>query len=340
MAKARRRTVTSGEVALAVVEFGDPAHPPVVLVHGYPDSKEVWSLVAERLADRFHVVLYDVRGHGESTAPRRLRGGFRLESLTDDFLAVVDAVSPDRPVHLVGHDWGSVQGWEFATVPGTRGRIASFTSVSGPSLDHLGHWVKRRLRHPTPHRVGELLRQLLKSWYVYALHTPVLPELAWRGVLGRSWPRMLARTEGLGSTPGNDRSDLDASAADVPYPAVSLPNDAANGAWLYRDNVRRRVRRPRTDAHAHVPVQLITPTEDAYLSPHLYDDLDQWAPELTRHSLPAKHWLPRSRPDQLARWTAEFALAHDSGERSDVGTVHEATSGDADTERERIDRPR
>ena len=81
----------------------------MVLVHGYPDSKEVWSEVAARLADRFHVVLYDVRGHGRSTAPQPLRGGFTLEKLTDDFLAVADAVSPDRPVHLVGHDWGSVQ---------------------------------------------------------------------------------------------------------------------------------------------------------------------------------------------------------------------------------------
>ncbi len=73
----RRRTVTSGEVELSVVEYGDPARPPVVLVHGYPDSKEVWSLVADRLADRFHVVLYDVRGHGASSAPSPLRGGFR-----------------------------------------------------------------------------------------------------------------------------------------------------------------------------------------------------------------------------------------------------------------------
>ena len=71
-----------------------------------------------------------------ATAGRRrrepLRGGFTLEKLTDDFLAVADAVSPDRPVHLVGHDWGSVQAWEFVTVPRTEGRIASFTSMSGP----------------------------------------------------------------------------------------------------------------------------------------------------------------------------------------------------------------
>ncbi|WCN01936.1 SDR family oxidoreductase [Streptomyces sp. M92] len=295
---ARERWVRSGGVELCVAELGDPVRPTVVLVHGYPDSKEVWSEVAARLADRFHVVLYDVRGHGRSTAPSPLRGGFTLEKLTDDFLAVAGAVSPDRPVHLVGHDWGSVQSWEFVTVERTRGRIASFTSMSGPSLDHFGHWINKRLRRPTPRRAGQLLGQGAKSWYVYLLHTPVLPELAWRGPLGRRWPGILRRAEKL---PGGD------------YPTASLPTDAAHGAWLYRDNVRPRLRRPRGDAHAHAPVQLVTPLEDAFLSERLYDELELWVPRLTRRTLPAKHWVPRTRPDRLADWITEFVTAVEGG---------------------------
>ncbi|GGW52659.1 short chain dehydrogenase [Streptomyces lucensis JCM 4490] len=295
---ARERRVRTGGVELCVAELGDPRQPTVVLVHGYPDSKEVWSEVAARLADRFHVVLYDVRGHGRSTAPKPLRGGFTLAKLTDDFLAVADAVSPDRPVHLVGHDWGSVQGWEFVTTGRAQDRVASFTSVSGPSLDHFGHWIDARVKRPTPRRVAQLLGQGAKSWYVYALHTPALPELAWRGPLGRRWPRILERTERI------PRGD---------YPTSSLPSDAAHGAWLYRDNVRARLRRPRPDAHAHVPVQLITPLEDAFLSERLYDDLERWAPRLTRRTLPAGHWVPRTRPDQLSAWIAEFVRSVEDG---------------------------
>ncbi|WP_427921242.1 SDR family oxidoreductase [Streptomyces sp. cg40] len=295
---ARERRVRTGGVELCVAELGDESNPTVVLVHGYPDSKEVWSEVASRLADRFHVVLYDVRGHGRSTAPRPLRGGFTLEKLTDDFLAVADAVSPDRPVHLVGHDWGSVQSWEFVTVARTKGRIASFTSMSGPSLDHFGHWINKRLTRPTPRRVGQLLGQGAKSWYVYLLHTPVLPELAWRGPLGKRWPKILERVE---KVPGGD------------YPTSSLPTDAAHGAWLYRDNVRARLRRPRPDAYAHARVQLITPLGDAFLSERLYDGLEEWAPELVRRTLPAKHWIPRTRPDQLASWITEFVTADEGG---------------------------
>ncbi|SEE91780.1 SDR family oxidoreductase [Streptomyces sp. Ag109_O5-10] len=299
---ARERRVRTGGVDLCVAELGDPANPTVVLVHGYPDSKEVWSAVAARLAERFHVVLYDVRGHGRSTAPKPLRGGFTLAKLTDDFLAVIDEVSPDRPVHLVGHDWGSVQSWEFATVGRTEGRIASFTSMSGPSLDHFGHWIDARVRRPTPRRVGQLLGQGAKSWYVYLLHTPALPELAWRGPLGKAWPGILQRAERL---PAGD------------YPTSSLPSDAAHGAWLYRDNVRARLRRPREDAYAHAPVQLITPLGDAFLSERLYDDLERWVPRLTRRTLPDKHWIPRTRPDQVAAWIEEFVRSVEDGPGSE-----------------------
>ncbi|MEU9149306.1 SDR family oxidoreductase [Streptomyces sp. NPDC048417] len=295
---ARERRVHTGGIELCVAELGDPAQPTVVLVHGYPDSKEVWSEVAPRLAERFHVVLYDVRGHGRSTAPQPLRGGFTLAKLTDDFLAVIDAVSPDRPVHLVGHDWGSVQSWEFVTVGRTEGRVASFTSMSGPSLDHFGHWINARVKRPTPRRVGQLLGQGAKSWYVYLLHTPVVPELAWRGPLGKAWPGMLRRAEKL---PAGD------------YPTGSLRSDAAHGAWLYRDNVRPRLRCPREDAYAHAPVQLITPLGDAFLSARLYDDLERWAPQLTRRTLPDKHWVPRTRPDQVASWIEEFVISVEDG---------------------------
>ncbi|MFC8712490.1 SDR family oxidoreductase [Streptomyces sp. NPDC057197] len=306
---ARERRVRSGEVELCVAELGDLGRPTVVLVHGYPDSKEVWSEVAGRLRDRFHVVLYDVRGHGRSTAPRPLRGGFTLDKLTDDFLAVADAVSPDEPVHLVGHDWGSVQSWEFVTVARTEGRIASFTSMSGPSLDHFGHWINSRLTRPTPRRVGQLLGQGAKSWYVGVLHAPALPELAWRGPLGKRWPKLLQRLE---QVPAGD------------YPTASLPQDAAHGAWLYRDNVRTRLRRPRPDARAHAPVQLIVPAGDVFLSERLYDDLEQWVPHLVRRTLPARHWVPRTRPDRLADWITEFVDTVEDGRPAPAATGRHA----------------
>lgn len=74
LAGARERWIRTGGIELCVAELGETGLPTVLLVHGYPDSKEVWSEVATRLAENFHVVLYDIRGHGRSTAPARCAG--------------------------------------------------------------------------------------------------------------------------------------------------------------------------------------------------------------------------------------------------------------------------
>ena len=116
---APRHTVvrTSDQVALDVREHGDPADPTVVLVHGYPDTQELWSGVVARLQPDHHVVTYDVRGAGGSGAPAGL-GGYALTRLSDDLLEVIEATTPaDRAVHLVGHDWGAIQSWESAARP-------------------------------------------------------------------------------------------------------------------------------------------------------------------------------------------------------------------------------
>ncbi|NYV76363.1 alpha/beta fold hydrolase, partial [Streptomyces sp. UH6] len=299
---ARERMVRSGEVDLCVAELGpaDGERPTIVLLHGYPDTKEIWGEVAARLAERFHVVLYDVRGHGRSTAPRPPRGGYTLERLGDDFLAVAEAVSPGRPVHLVGHDWGSVQSWDFVTRPRTASRIASLTSMSGPSLDHFSLWMRQGLTRPAPRRTARVLGQAARSWYMAALHVPVVPELLWRGTpaLTSTWRALLKKFEGV---------------EPEGYPTASLGTDGAHGAWLHRDNVPSSLRTPRVDARTDLPVQLVVALRDPFLSPALYDGLERWAPKLVRRTLPVGHAMPLTRPDQLARWVDGFVTDVEAG---------------------------
>ncbi|OLF18702.1 SDR family oxidoreductase [Actinophytocola xanthii] len=166
----RQRWVDSDGLRLAVYEWGEPDRPTVVLVHGYPDNASVWDRVAPVLAEAFHVVTYDVRGHGRSDAPAT-RDGYRVEALVGDLHAVVRATAGDDPAHLVGHDWGSVQAWA-ALEPAL---VRSFTSISGPDLGQVGSWVRQWRRHPAA--VG---KQLTRSWYIGAFQVPVLPEALWR----------------------------------------------------------------------------------------------------------------------------------------------------------------
>ncbi len=275
-----RRVVSRDGTRIAVAEAGDPAAPTVVCVHGYPDDRSVWDGVAARLADRFHVVTYDVRGAGESDRPAR-RDGYALDRLAEDLAAVLDEVSPNRPAHLVAHDWGSIQSWHAVTGDLLRGRIASFTSISGPSLDHAGHWFRTRLRRPSGW--GPALRQLVHSTYIVFFQIPLVPELGWRSGLGRRVLRGLS-----GSAAGS--------------PAVA---DAVHGLELYRANIGARLSRPRPRP-AEVPVQVLAPLDDPYVTPALQTDVARWAPRLWMRRLPGGHWIPRERPDVIARCTAEL----------------------------------
>jgi NAD(P)-dependent dehydrogenase (short-subunit alcohol dehydrogenase family)/pimeloyl-ACP methyl ester carboxylesterase len=285
------RTVVSGDVRLAVFEDGPAGAPTVLLVHGYPDTHLVWDDVAAELAGRFHVVRYDVRGAGRSDAPRDT-AAYRLRHLKDDLFAVADAVSPDRPVHVVAHDWGSIQAWEAVTEPGAHERIASYTSLSGPSLDHAAHWMRERWRRPTPRRLKQALTQQLHSWYILAFHVPVLPELLWRTVLARRWPLFLSRVEHVPLRPG--------------HPAATLASDAAHGLRLYRANFRARLSDPR-ERYTEVPAQVIVPTRDRYVSPELTEGLERWAPKLWRRHLHAGHWSVLLRDGaQVARMVTEL----------------------------------
>ncbi|SNR68336.1 Short-chain dehydrogenase [Haloechinothrix alba] len=290
--------VESAGARLAVYEHGDPGNETVLLVHGYPDTHSVWDGVAALLAESFHVVTYDVRGAGRSSAPRASRD-YRLDLLAADLFAVADAVCPDEPVHVVAHDWGSIQSWEAVTDPGAERRIASFTSISGPCLDHVGHQVRQRLSRPTPRNLGKLVSQLLHSWYILLFQLPLLAPAVWRLWLARRWASVLERVEGVPPTAG--------------HPAPTLRSDAVRGIALYRANMLGRVGRGPRERSTGIPVQLIQPSGDHYVTEALTEGVERWAPRLWRRTVQAGHWVPLTHPEAVARMATEF-IRHIGGE--------------------------
>lgn len=286
--------VQSGQVRLSVRELPRDGAPTVILVHGFPDNQTMWQPMAAHLHEKrgLRVATYDTRGAGGSSAPAHT-SGYRIERLVDDLVAVMDHVSPDAPVHLVGHDWGSIQLWGAVTTEDSdarlRGRISTFTSISGPPLDYMGHVLRRAA---VERDVDLLQSQARRSWYVAAFQVPWLPELAVR-TLG--WP-MRAR---LNST---ERLD------DGGHWSESFPSDAAHGINLYRANIG--VRGGTRPASTDVPVQLLVPEFDQFLDPRLYGRLGDFVANLTRVDLRAGHWVPRTAPDLVGGLVADYVHAH------------------------------
>lgn len=283
-------TVTASDgVRLAVYEHPGPAGAPVILcVHGFPDDHRVWDRAAARLAEqgRFRVVTYDVRGAGGSDAPRRTRA-YRLEQLAADTTAVADAVSPDAPVHLLAHDWGSVQSWHTVTTPHLAHRYASITSISGPDLDHTGRWF----RAARPGGLGKRALQSLAWQYIGFFHLPGIAELA-------------CRTGFVDWTAGRLRRRLETGEGPADYgPGLAARNRA--GLKLYRANVLPRMLRPRRRAAA-LPAQVLAPSRDVFVLTPWQTEIADWAPGTEIHRPEGGHWLPSHRPELVAELVARL----------------------------------
>lgn len=267
----RRRAVAVPGAVLAVFEFGPepgPDVPTLLLVHGYPDDHRVFLPAIRELARTHHVVAYDTRNAGAS-AVYGPDGDYSLRTLVDDAFAVL-AETDARAVHLVGHDWGSIQGWAAVQDPRAPGRINRYTSISGPDLGHFSRWVRGRARDPRAW--PQLGGQLVRSWYIGAFLVPALPEAAWRLFLTRRYEKTARRAVG---------------------------SDPIRGLALYRSNFRGR-RKPAAEGRVGIPVHVVVPLKDPFLMPALVEGLESWVDDLTITKVNGGHWWPATRPADFA----------------------------------------
>lgn len=94
---------------LAVAVSGEPEAPPVVLLHGAPNNRSVWDVVAPEFARRRRVYAADLRGFGDSDHP----GTYSLEQMRDDVAGLMEALGVPRYA-LVGHSLGGTVAWLVA----------------------------------------------------------------------------------------------------------------------------------------------------------------------------------------------------------------------------------
>lgn len=109
-----RQTVTApGGPDINVAIYGPDGAPTVVLAHGWTCAIDFWTPQIRALSAGLRVVAYDQRGHGRSGRPGP--GGYTMDALADDLLAVLDACVPaGERVVLVGHSMGGFATLAFA----------------------------------------------------------------------------------------------------------------------------------------------------------------------------------------------------------------------------------
>jgi pimeloyl-ACP methyl ester carboxylesterase len=303
-------TVTASDgVPLAVHAYSeiDKRRPSILAIHGYPDNHRVWDGVAAELVDRYNFVAYDVRGAGESGCPAD-RSGYRLPQLISDIGAVIDSLGVDE-VHLLAHDWGSIQGWAAVTDDSVMRRIASFTSISGPHLNYAG-WFLRSPR--TPRAVRDVVRQFLASGYIWFFLCPGAPEVAFRS---RAAVKVFEAVELIGrSRARNQRRAASTRSID----------DYLNGLNLYRANMPGPILAPPAQLpQTTVPVQVLVARKDYFVTPALQQFTGSIPARSRIVPIDGGHWVVASHPDVVARLTGDWVnLITEGAAPADESVVH------------------
>jgi pimeloyl-ACP methyl ester carboxylesterase len=265
------RYLTANGVRLHVAEAG-ASGPPVLLLHGYPQHWYAWRHVITGLAAGHRVYALDLRGAGQSDAPRR---GYDSATLTADVLAALDALGLSA-VTLAGHEWGGWLGFHLALA--APHRFTGFVAVNAP--------------HPwLPHR--KLLPQMWRLWHTALLEYPLLGGWAIRrtGVL-----RWLLRR----GRPGLPAAEVEVFAGPAREPARARAGQQLHWQAVLRDIPRRAFGGYR-HRHLSVPALLLAGAKDFALTPRSLTGAGTHADDLAvRVIADAGHYLPEEQPGIVA----------------------------------------
>ena len=122
------------------LEWGDPANPPILLLHGGNQSAHSWDLVSLHLADRWHVYALDQRGHGDSEWTRD--SDYSSSAMGLDAAELIDALGLDR-LTVIGHSMGGQNAMRLTLSHPER--VTSLVLVDiGPEVSAVGAQAIRR----------------------------------------------------------------------------------------------------------------------------------------------------------------------------------------------------
>ncbi|GAA6193053.1 alpha/beta hydrolase [Phaeobacter sp. NW0010-22] len=265
--------------------WGEPDLSPLLMLHGFPEYGGAWADLAPYLQDRFHCIAPDQRGYGQSWAPDGVKN-YSTAALVSDMVALIDRF--DAPVTVMGHDWGAAVAYGLAMFqPHLVSRLIIANGV-----------------HPVPFQreMAAGGAQSAASQYIHTLRRDDAAEIFsandyknlerfFRHHVGTDWidAATLARYKTEWARPGRLNGMLNwyrASPLRVAAPGEPL-TDLPN--------------LPLDKLHVPQPHLLIWGDDDKALLPESTNGLEDFAPDLTRVTIPgADHWLCHQQPQAVA----------------------------------------
>jgi pimeloyl-ACP methyl ester carboxylesterase len=185
--------------------------PPVMLLHGWPQTWYEWRRVIDLLADEYQVVAPDLRGFGYSAKPA---AGYDAATMAADLAALADHLGL-RDVTVLGHDWGAVFGYVYAAKTPSQVRALGIVEMALPGVG-----VMEQAMAPQPQ--GNFL------WHMGFQSVPDLPELL---IAGKERPYLRWFFEHFAYDP----AAITAADLDVYTDAITQVGALRAGLAVYQD---------------------------------------------------------------------------------------------------------
>jgi pimeloyl-ACP methyl ester carboxylesterase len=291
VAGVRHRSLTirdaHGPVGIHLAEAGAAgaggaggAGEPVLLLHGWPQHWYCWRHLVPPLADRYHLLMPDLRGFGWSDTPGR---GYAPATFASDAIALLDELGLDR-VRLIGHDWGGFTAFLLAVAHPER--FERVVVLNAPPL-----WTPVSAR---------LLASMWRIWYVALLASPLGPRL----LTSRRSLRWLL--------PARGRHDAwTAEDLEVYSERMREPAQARASQQLYRGYLRAAgdvfVGRRYQGQRLTVPTLLLFGADDFFISQAYLAGYESNAPDLRVELIDhCGHFTPEEKPEYVADRILQF----------------------------------
>lgn len=286
------RVALSTGVELDVAITGPADAPPLILLHGFPESHRTWRYVMRHFQDRYRLIAPDQRGFAGSSKPEGVEA-YQPKNMVADLLALADHLGIDT-FTLVGHDWG--------------GAIAWMAALNHP--DRITRLIMANAAHPFTYQKAlfDDPDQRMSAQYITEMRAADFEH----------------KVRAMGWDAYFDSRFAEPSAAAHITPqerAIYLAQWQTPGAFTgmvnwYRASplivppVEGEVPRP---AYLNRPFPPVTqPTllywamDDYALRPSLLDGIETLVPELTLVKAPGGHFVPWEQPEPLIAMIEDF----------------------------------
>lgn len=277
-ASARTETL---EVNLHYVRDGGPGET-IILMHGWPQTWASWIEVMPLLSADYDVIAVDIRGAGKSDTPQ---GGYDKKTMAGDILGLMNELGIES-ANIVGHDIGGMTAYAFASQFPERTVTLTIVDVPLPGT-----------------QIFEMIARNPLAWH-FAFHSaPNVPEALTLGREEFYYTDFLTKMDaGAG---GITEFEIQ-----ITLDAYSDPENARAGFNWYRTFAQdAQDNRVFMETPLTMPVLGLSAGRLAPF-PYVVEMMEPLASTVEGRALDSGHWIPETRPEEMAALLADFFSRH------------------------------